>query len=107
MFKIVSKIILHLTPGLTFFLTENLIWTVVNVLFILLLYIKVKKIETKVRDIGTKDRASLKKNLRFGEALLFRVHEGSLVGLICVFHKTSHSHWSNTFWYRSNVSCSL
>ena len=71
MFKIVSKIILHLTPGLTFFLTENLIWTVVNVLFILLLYIKVKKIETKVRDIGTKDRASLKKKTYvFGEALL-------------------------------------
>jgi len=71
MFKFILKLILHITPFLTFFYTENFFWALVNLLFIVLPYIKVKKIEVKLRQISVKDRLSLKKNLRFWRRFTF------------------------------------
>lgn len=71
MIMLLIKLVLHLSPVLTYFATESIVWALVNALFIVLLYIKVQKIEAKLREITVKDRVGLKRNLRFWRRLTF------------------------------------
>ena len=71
MFKSILKLMLHMSPFFTISYTRNIVWFTINLLVVATPYIKVKKIQEKLRGLSVSDRIGLKKNLRFWRSFTF------------------------------------